>query len=160
MGEFPSDENQPVDGPGDCEERIALRNVLSEVARFSERLAQLAEAGHLGKKQLFAVTLCADEAITNIISYAFADDGEHRIDVLVRFMPGEVRVEIVDDGRPFDPLTVPSPQVPSDVANAAIGGRGIHLMRSFSDRLHYERVDGRNRLTISVTRDRASAARR
>jgi serine/threonine-protein kinase RsbW len=142
-----------VDGVVSCERRVALRNDLAEVARFGELLAQLAQRQRFNKKQFFAVRLCAEEALTNIISYAFADGSEHQIDVRVQVTPGEILLEILDDGRPFDPLKVPSPPMPGSVADLAVGGRGIHLMRSFSDRLQYERIHGQNRLTISVRRD-------
>jgi serine/threonine-protein kinase RsbW len=142
-----------VDAPVKAERHIALRNDFSEIARFGEILLQLAEEQHLSKEQLFAVKLCAYEAITNIISYAFADAAEHQIDVLVTVTPREIQVEILDDGRPFDPLKVSNAPVADETADPGVGGRGIHFMRSFSNRLHYERTDGRNRLSIWVTRE-------
>ena len=153
MRESLNSEDRSIDRAVSCEQRVALRNDPAEIARFGDLLTQLAEQQRLSKKQLFAVRLCAEEALTNIISYAFPDDSEHWIDVQVQVTPGEILLEFLDDGRPFDPLKAPSPPVPGNTTDPACGGRGIHLMRSFSDRLQYERIHGQNRLTISVRRD-------
>jgi anti-sigma regulatory factor (Ser/Thr protein kinase) len=134
------------------ERALALRNDLSELSRVNELFTQLAKEQHLSKEQLFAAKLCAHEAITNIISYAFDDACEHRIDVSVKVTMQEIRLEILDDGRPFDPLNMPY-SVDGEAAGPSIGGQGIHLIRTFSKELHYKRIDSRNRLTISVMRE-------
>lgn len=140
------------------ERAIALRNDLSELSRVNELFTQLAKEQHLSKEQVFAAKLCAHEAITNIISYAFDDAREHRIDLMVRLAPREFTLEILDDGRPFDLSNAPyPPRVEGEGPN--IGGQGIHLIRSFSNQLHYERIDSRNRLTISVLRENCPGAR-
>jgi len=134
------------------ERAIVLRSDLSELARLNELFAELAKEQHVSKDQILAAKLCAHEAIANIINYAFEDAREHRIDIVVRLTTREISLEISDEGCPFDPLNTSYP-VRREAADANVGGQGIHLIRNFSDHLHYERVDGRNRLTISVVRE-------
>jgi hypothetical protein len=43
-----------------------------------------------------------------------------------------------------------------DNFRAGIGGMGIHLMRRFAQDMAYERVDGANRLTLRLDRNRAA----
>jgi anti-sigma regulatory factor (Ser/Thr protein kinase) len=38
--------------------------------------------------------------------------------------------------------------VAKSLEEAKVGDLGIHLMRSFASGMHYERRDGRNRLTL------------
>jgi hypothetical protein len=56
----------------------------------------------------------------------------------------EVTLDIKDDGGPFDPRLVATPQTPQTVETASVGGRGIHLIRQFSSRMEYFRTGGRN----------------
>ena len=92
--------------------------------------------------------LCLNELFTNIVHYAYADWGRHRIQVSLEHQGGEFRITIEDDGRPFNPLEKAPPQVPDSLESARVGGWGIPIVRSFADELSYERRDGRNRVTI------------
>jgi anti-sigma regulatory factor (Ser/Thr protein kinase) len=60
-----------------------------------------------------------------------------------------LHAEITDEGRPFDPLSHVLPEPPRDLQSAPIGGLGIKLMRSFAERIAYQRVGPMNRLTLS-----------
>ncbi len=66
----------------------------------------------------------------------------------------EITVEIEDDGRAFDPFDAPPPDLTSSIEERAIGGLGVHLVRSLTDDASYERRDGRNIVTL---RKRAAA---
>jgi serine/threonine-protein kinase RsbW len=55
---------------------------------------------------------------------------------------------IEDNGSTFDPTQVPRPPFPTSLTQAKAGNLGIHLMRSFTNGVHYERRDNRNRLSI------------
>ena len=50
-----------------------------------------------------------------------------------------------DDGKPFDPLLVPAPDLG---AKGRIGGVGLHFVRNLMDELEYARLDGINRLRM------------
>jgi len=130
-----------------------LRNLPSELARFDALLNQFPSDEPLSDEQLFAIRLCAHEAITNIISYAFADHNEHSIDVRITVFADEIRLTIFDDGRPFDPIEAPAPDVGNGVRDPQIGGYGIHLIRNLSKAMHYKRVENKNRLTVVLPRD-------
>jgi len=80
--------------------------------------------------------LCANEAVTNIISYAFDDSASHRISVRIRQEEGHVDLEVEDDGRPFNPLEYPPAALASSLEAGPLGGRGI---------LSHPRPDGRMR---------------
>jgi anti-sigma regulatory factor (Ser/Thr protein kinase) len=63
-----------------------------------------------------------------------------------------------DDGVAFNPLEAPAPRQPGSLAEATVGGLGIHLIRSFTDECRYRRENGRNHLTM-VARPRPTASR-
>lgn len=128
---------------------LTLRNDRAEIARlmawFDERVARFG----LSPRTSHAVQLCLEEAVTNIVSHAFEPGTLHDMRVALWCDNAGLQVEITDDGRPFDPLAHESAEAPKDLASAPIGGLGIKLMRSFADRIDYQRVGQTNRLLLS-----------
>jgi len=55
---------------------------------------------------------------------------------------------IEDPCEPFNPLEAAQPVVPSNLAEAKIGGLGIDLMKKFAQRIRYERKDYKNRMSF------------
>jgi serine/threonine-protein kinase RsbW len=62
--------------------------------------------------------------------------------------PAEVRVEVEDDGRPFNPLEAPDADTTSPLEERPIGALGIHLVRKLTDGLDYKRQADKNLLTL------------
>src|SRR5262245_5046462 len=106
---------------------------------------------------LFAVQVCLEEAVANIIMYSATTDD--RLEIVVEIERGEQTLvaRIEDNGSAFDPTQVPRPPVPASLAEAKVGNLGIHLMRSFASGMHYERRDSRNRLTMQFVEERDAA---
>jgi len=105
------------------------------------RLGLSAETRH-------ALHLCLEEAVVNVVSYAFEPGSAHDVRVEVWREREGVFAVVTDDGRAFDPLSHASPEVPTDVSSAPVGGLGIELMRRYAGAVAYQRVDGINRLTL------------
>ena len=99
----------------------------------------------------YALQLCLEEAVVNVISYGFEPDSEHDVRIAVWRDGGIVRAEITDDGMPFDPLAQELPERPGDLGSAQIGGLGIKLMRNFASNIAYQRAGSSNRLTLTFT---------
>jgi serine/threonine-protein kinase RsbW len=98
---------------------------------------------------LFAVQLCLEEAVANIIMHGGgAKDDRLQIAVALERNGGTLVACIEDSGREFDPTQFSPPSVAKSLEEAKVGDLGIYLMRSFASDMHYERRDGRNRLTL------------
>jgi anti-sigma regulatory factor (Ser/Thr protein kinase) len=136
---------------------LRIRNRLDELTRASAWLAGLAEGLALPDETLFRLDLGLTEALNNVVAYAYADAADHEIGVRLAAEDGAVRLEVEDDGRPFNPLQAERPPLPASLAEAPIGGLGIHLMRTMLDGCEYRREADRNRL-ILVARPRESGA--
>jgi anti-sigma regulatory factor (Ser/Thr protein kinase) len=127
---------------------ITLRNDLSELGRVSQRLEAFATAQRLGPQVLRDLDLALEEVLANIIAYGYSDEREHRITVSLEVRSGEIRVEVEDDGRPFNPLDAPEPDTTQHPDERPVGGLGIHLVRQLMDGLEYRRQGDRNHLTM------------
>ena len=126
-----------------------LRNDLAEARRTEEWLKSFAEAAQLSPAARNAFDLALTEWITNVISYAYEDDQEHWISIRFLTAPSRARVEVEDDGRAFNPLTLPPVDTTVPLEQRPVGGLGIHMIRQLMDSVEYRRADGRNFLTLT-----------
>jgi serine/threonine-protein kinase RsbW len=82
------------------------------------------------------VQLVIDEASTNVINYAYAG-GQGRLKIILEMVGDVLNVSLIDWGTPFDPNTVPEPDLEADVDKRKIGGLGIYFMRKLMDQVYY-----------------------
>jgi anti-sigma regulatory factor (Ser/Thr protein kinase) len=106
---------------------------------------QSKQAGVSGE---FFANLVVDELVTNCIKYAYTDAREHVIEVELQIADGDLTVTVVDDGQPFNPLTVPTPDTSLAIEERPLGGLGLHLLRQLSDGMSYERRGNQNRVVL------------
>jgi serine/threonine-protein kinase RsbW len=99
------------------------------------------------EKGTYAVQTAVDEACTNIIDYAYGD-GEGQITLSLFHEGPAFGVTIHDQGKPFDPNTVPPPDLDSDLDNRRIGGLGIYFMKQLMDEVDYKFDKNGNTLTM------------
>jgi anti-sigma regulatory factor (Ser/Thr protein kinase) len=135
--------------------RLVLRNDVAELQRLAGWLERLVQQG-MSSDVSFAVQLCLEEAVANIIMYGAARDDRLEIAVELERNGGTLVARIEDNGRQFDPTRAPPPAVAASLEQAKVGDLGIHLMRSFASGVDYERRDGRNRLTLRFVESRPS----
>jgi serine/threonine-protein kinase RsbW len=127
--------------------RLLLHRDLAELERLAVWIEGWAMR-ELSASLSFAVQVCLEEAVANIIMYSATQDDRLEIVVEVEREDQTLVSRIEDNGSAFDPTQVPRPPVPASLAEAKVGNLGIHLMRSFASGMHYERRDSRNRLTV------------
>jgi anti-sigma regulatory factor (Ser/Thr protein kinase) len=127
---------------------VTLHNRLSELGRLGKVVAAFVEEHHLPDKVLYAVNVALDEILTNIISYGYDDQADHEIVLRLSFDAAELTAEVEDDGRHFNPLEAPEPDLGKPLEERPIGGLGIHLTRKLMDHLEYRRLGGRNLLVM------------
>jgi anti-sigma regulatory factor (Ser/Thr protein kinase) len=127
--------------------RLVLRNDVAELERLAGWIEGFTGRG-TSPDVSFAVQLCLEEAVANIIMYGGAKDDAIVIAVELERNCGTLVARIEDNGQQFDPTRAPPPAPAVSLEQAKVGDVGIHLMRSFANGMDYERRDGRNRLTL------------
>ena len=123
---------------------LTVLNRATEVARVQDALEEFAAAHQFPERKLHEVQLALEEHLANLLHYAYDDAGEHAILIGVRLAPEELRIQVQDDGRPFNPLERPAPDLSLPLEQRPIGGLGIHMMRKSLDGLEYRREAGKN----------------
>ncbi len=127
---------------------LTLVNRSSELQRLASELERFAQNHRIPEPDIHAFSLSLDELVTNTIAYGYDDQGPHEIRVRLMLANGRLSAEVEDDGRPFNPLTAPQPDLTSAVEDRPVGGLGIHLVRSLMDHVDYRRESGKNHLMM------------
>jgi anti-sigma regulatory factor (Ser/Thr protein kinase) len=127
---------------------LELGNRLQDLIPTLNELESLLLKESLPRAVVNELRLIAEEGISNIILYAYESGEERRIEVTVSCDGEEVRLELRDDGKPFNPLDAPNPDLDAPLEARPEGGLGIYLMRSLTDEMSYARESGRNVLIL------------
>lgn len=125
-----------------------LKSQLSELETLCRHLEDCGDRMQLPQKCLYEINLGLDELFTNIVSYGFEDQAEHQIKFTLARNEKTLVVYVEDDGTPFNPLEADAPELSRDLDSIDIGGLGIHLIKKMMDEIRYQRIQGRNRLTL------------
>ena len=125
-----------------------LTNSLSELDELSRRIEQFGQTIGMPPNWIAKVNIAMEELFTNIVTYAFTDQAEHRIKVSFTFKPPQIVIRIEDDGIPFNPAKAKAPDTRCPLDKRSIGGLGIHLCKKLMDDLAYERSNNKNIVTL------------
>ena len=128
---------------------LVLHNDVREVPELTAWVDSIAEAGSLLPGLVMSLNLALEEAVTNVILYAYPEGSDGLVDIEAIIHKDHLKFIISDSGKAFDPTAAPEVDITLDVEDRPIGGLGIFLVRNIMDSVQYERVDGKNILTMS-----------
>jgi sigma-B regulation protein RsbU (phosphoserine phosphatase) len=127
---------------------ITVPNRLTSIDVVNDRFNTFAADAGLPDEIRRRINMVFDELLNNVISYGFDDDGEHAIDVHVGLERQRLVIEIMDDGRPFNPFGQETPDTTLPLEARKIGGLGVHLVRQVMDEVSYERRIDKNLIKL------------
>jgi len=108
---------------------------LDEIREF---VGEAARQVGFSEKEIYSIQLAADEASTNIIEHAYAGIENGKIEIDCSIAGDELKIVMRDNGKSFNPSSVPEPNVKADLSERKIGGLGMYLMRKLMDEVSYE----------------------
>jgi serine/threonine-protein kinase RsbW len=130
---------------------IRIRGELGELAQLNEQVTELLQRHGTGAEAVYATQLALEEVISNVIRHGYEKDpGDHSISIHVMLDDDGVHLEFVDDARAFDPLSVPEVDFELSLEDRRVGGLGVHLLRTMTRHIAYERKAGRNHLRVHI----------
>jgi serine/threonine-protein kinase RsbW len=129
---------------------LTLRNNMADLAVLRDAVDRFAAQHGIPVKSLIALQVVLDEIVSNIMKYAWRDRETHRLHVRLHTNGSVIEGEISDDGQPYDPRNSPSPPAAVAGSRPRPGGLGVYMVKQFVDRFDYERVDGHNRLKLTM----------
>ncbi len=127
---------------------LRVENRIEELGRIAAVVDELAENEGWSPGLTFKVNLVLEEFGINVINYAHKD-GVHDFEITLLSESDTLTIDIMDDGVPFNPLEDNSePDTSAPMEDRPIGGLGIHLIRTMTEDIRYERENSKNHSTL------------
>lgn len=128
---------------------FVIENQIEEIPALAEKIDELAGKWELSQVLAMNINLVIEEALSNIIFYAFNDKAKHEIKISLSINNKKLAIKIADDGIPFDPLSLNQPDITLPAEERPIGGLGIFLISQIMDEMSYTRQKNQNLLTLN-----------
>ena len=130
------------------EKSIVLANEISEVSKLNDFIEEIGREFAIAPDVLFNLNLVLEEAIVNVINYAYPKEEHEFIYLSASMHEGSIVLVLTDTGKAFDPTAAPEADITLSADERQIGGLGIFLIRQIMNEVKYERIDGKNILTL------------
>ncbi|MDX9880990.1 MAG: ATP-binding protein [Prolixibacteraceae bacterium] len=127
---------------------LVIRNDIEELNRLVLFLEGLEEEWMLPPGLAPSINLALEEALSNVIFYAFEKGSENEISIDFSLNGKEMTIVVSDEGKPYDPLQKEDPDIMLSAEERPIGGLGIFLIKQIMDEVSYRRASNKNQLTM------------
>lgn len=131
------------------EKKLVLRNKVSEIEKLTLFVEELGDEFALPTDLIFNLNLVLEEAVSNVILYAYPEGEEHEVLLSAKKIADKLIFVLTDSGKEFDPTKIEEVDVTLSAEERPIGGLGIFLIRQIMNTVEYQRIDGQNVLTLS-----------
>ena len=136
---------------------LVITNDIEELQRVKMLLRDYCLCVGCEHKLMRKILLAVEEALVNIINYAYPKGQQGRIDLDVQGLPakegeqaGQLTIRLTDYGEPFDPTKQQEVDINQRMDDRQVGGLGIYLYQQLMDSVSYQRTEeGCNVLTMT-----------
>ena len=130
------------------DETLNLTNDVQQVPELNDFVESVGRQLNLGTSLSSQLKLAVEEAVVNVMSYAYPLGIKGDIQVKAQATDQWLKFIISDQGKAFDPTLRGDADTTLNVEDRPIGGLGILLVQKLMDSINYERIDGKNVLTL------------
>lgn len=130
------------------EREIKISNDLNEITVLASFIEELGEELSLPFETTMNINLALEEAVANIIMYAYPVQEQHTILLRVTYTEKQLVFLLTDKGTSFDPTQADEVDITLSLEERPIGGLGIFLIRSIMNEISYQRIDNENHLIM------------
>ena len=130
------------------EKKLILQNEVAEISKLAIFIEELGEEFGLSPELVFNLNLVLEEAVSNVILYAYPKEEHQTISLIARKKDNQLIFVLTDSGKQFDPTQAPDADITLSAEDRPIGGLGIFLIRQIMNTVEYQRIEGKNILTL------------
>lgn len=117
--------------------KLELNADTNNLAYLRDSLFKYLNEQGFDDQKILEVQLVVDELCTNIIKYSYQSNPTKVFVVTVESLNNEIKIQIVDEGQPFDITKYNAPNISEHIKNPHKGGLGIPFIKLFSHKIKY-----------------------
>uniref|UniRef100_E6PZ89 Putative anti-sigma regulatory factor,serine/threonine protein kinase n=1 Tax=mine drainage metagenome TaxID=410659 RepID=E6PZ89_9ZZZZ len=126
--------------------RLRLASTMDSVAEVEATAEKLTQEAGMDEDEAFKVVMAVREAAVNAVLHGNAYDPAKEITASFENTGRALVITIADQGEGLDPAKLPDPLAPENILRGT--GRGIFLIRSFLDEVHFRQLHPGTELTL------------
>ncbi len=138
----------PVEHKTTLDETLELENDVRQVTALNDFVKRVSGQLNIAPSVLKSIRLAVEEAVVNVMDYAYPANVVGKIKIRALSDGETLEFVISDSGVAFDPTEALEADTSLSANDRPIGGLGILLVRELMDSINYERINGRNVLTL------------
>jgi serine/threonine-protein kinase RsbW len=125
---------------------MTLPSSIDSVDRVEQAAGTLAQEAGVDEDSIFGITMAVREAAVNAVMHGNGGDAAKHITASLENTGKSLVFKVTDQGPGLDPSTLPDPLAPENLLRGS--GRGIFLIRSFMDEVHFRQLHPGTELTL------------
>lgn len=132
---------------------LSIRSDINEIPRVSDLIESVMQGQQFPDEDILDTQLAVEEVVTNVIMHGYGEGGgEIVVSLCYHADESAMEIRIEDSAEPFDPLSLPEPDISLGIDERKIGGLGIFLTRQVMDDIRYQYEDNKNVLILKKKR--------
>lgn len=128
---------------------LRIKNQISELEKVAQFVEEIGEELGLSMELQMNLNLVMEEMVTNVIFYAYPKDVVAEIELLAKSDGKELTFVLSDQGKEFDPTAKDDADLDVNPADRELGGMGIFIVKNIMNKVTYQRLEGKNLLTMT-----------
>ena len=127
---------------------IRIKNQVDELERVNRFVEEIGEELGLDMELQMNLNLVMEEMVSNVIFYAYPQETSAEIELIAESDGKELTFVLSDQGKEFDPTMKEDADPNVNPMDRDIGGMGIYIVKNIMNHVSYQRLDGKNLLTM------------
>lgn len=136
----------PVTNPKPGKRSFSLPSTMESVTEIEAAAEKLAEEASVDEEERFRISMAVREAAVNAVLHGNDYDPAKQVSASFENNGKSLIFTIADQGKGLDWENLPDPLAPENLLRGT--GRGIFLIRSFMDEVHFRQLDPGTELTL------------
>ena len=127
---------------------IKIKNQVGELENVNDFIEEIGDELQLDMELLMNLKLVMEEMVSNVIFYAYPEGKTADIELSAELVGRQLTFVLSDKGREFDPTMKEDIDTETDPADRDLGGLGIYIVKNIMNEVTYQRLEGKNLLTM------------
>jgi serine/threonine-protein kinase RsbW len=128
--------------------KLIIKNHVGELERVNQFIEEIGEELGLDMELLMNLNLVMEEMVSNVIFYAYPEGKTADIELVAESNGKELTFMLSDQGKEFDPTAKEDADPDVNPMDREIGGMGIFIVKNIMNQVTYQRLEGKNLLTM------------
>jgi serine/threonine-protein kinase RsbW len=128
---------------------LRIKNQMAELEKVNQFIEEISEELGLSMELTMNLNLVMEDMVVNVISYAYPQGTDAEIELMVTSDGKELTLVLSDQGREFDPTMKQDSDMSVNPAERELGGMGIFIVKNIMNEVTYQRINGKNLLTMT-----------